>query len=52
MNTWREGEGNRGGGKRRAQEGKRETREQEIKRGRRGQAASFIVSQAYLVVAR
>ena len=39
-------------GKGRAQESKREAREQENKRGRRGQAAPFIVSLASLAVAR
>jgi hypothetical protein len=42
----------KGGRKGKAQESKREAGEQENKRGRRGQTAPFIVSQAYLAVAR
>jgi hypothetical protein len=36
----------------RGQSGSLKTREQEGKRGRRGQATPFIVGQAYLAVAR
>ena len=47
MTMWREEEG-KGMGKERARAGEK----QEIKRERRGQAAPFIVGQAYLAVAR
>jgi hypothetical protein len=48
MSTWREGEENGEG----ARGQSKKTRDQESKRGRRGQAAPFIVGQDYLAVAR
>jgi hypothetical protein len=47
MSTWKEGE-EKGMWKGRARAGEK----QESKRGRRGQAAPFIVGQIYLAVAR
>ena len=51
MTTWREG-GREGGEGEQESRGKEEKREQESKRERRGQAAPFIVGQAYLAAAR
>ena len=50
MSMWKEGEGNGEGVT--GQSGSKKARDQESKRGRRGQAAPFIVGQAYLAVAR
>jgi hypothetical protein len=52
MNTWRQGEGNRKGSGKGREEPKRTREKQENKRERRGQAAPFIVGQAYLALAR
>ena len=52
MTTWREGEGNGDREDTRGQDARERQESQEGKRERRGQAAPFILGQAYLAVAR